>query len=47
MKTLFSNLAEYYAFDEKKYTFEDFFSDLKKFKDSFWVSRSLFAYTSM
>lgn len=36
MKTLFSNLAEYYAFDEKKYTFEDFFSDLKKFKDSFW-----------
>lgn len=42
MKTLFHDLAEYYGFDEKKYTPEDFFGDLKRFKDSFLVSSVMY-----
>ena len=37
METLYQGLAEYYAFDKNKYTCEEFFGDLKTFKDSFLV----------
>ncbi|KAJ0182931.1 hypothetical protein K1T71_000907 [Dendrolimus kikuchii] len=35
MEALYSELAEYYVFDPQKYTLEEFFSDIKTFKDSF------------
>lgn len=35
METLFKDLAEYYAFDPAKYTLEEFFTDIKTFKDAF------------
>ncbi|KAL1500812.1 hypothetical protein ABEB36_006253 [Hypothenemus hampei] len=35
MENLFNGLAEYYAFDKQKYPLEEFFTDLKTFKDSF------------
>lgn len=35
METLYSELAEFYAFDKQKYTLEDFFTDIKSFKDAF------------
>ncbi|XP_030763469.1 protein diaphanous [Sitophilus oryzae] len=35
MESLYSDLAEYYAFDKQKYTLEEFFTDLKTFKDNF------------
>ncbi|KAI8433337.1 hypothetical protein MSG28_015382 [Choristoneura fumiferana] len=35
MDALYSELAEYYVFDPQKYTLEEFFSDIKTFKDSF------------
>nr|XP_049707146.1 protein diaphanous isoform X5 [Helicoverpa armigera] len=35
MEALYSELAEYYVFDAHKYTLEEFFSDIKTFKDSF------------
>ena len=35
MESLFKDLAEYYAFDPVKYTLEEFFSDIKTFKDAF------------
>ena len=38
METLFQSLAEYYAFDKNKYSCEEFFGDLKQFKDLFLVS---------
>lgn len=36
METLYSDLAEYYAFDKQKYTLVEFFTDLKKFKGDFY-----------
>lgn len=38
MEELYADLAEFYAFDQAKYTLEDFFGDIKIFKDSFHVS---------
>lgn len=38
METLYTDLSEYYVFDKQKYTLEEFFTDLKTFKDSFLVS---------
>lgn len=38
MDSLYSDLAEFYAFDKKKYTLEEFFGDVKSFKDSFVVN---------
>lgn len=38
MDSLYSDLADYYVFDKQKYTLEEFFTDLKKFKDDFIVS---------
>jgi diaphanous len=35
MENLFKDLAEYYAFDTNKYTLEEFFTDIKTFKDAF------------
>lgn len=41
MEALYDDLAEYYVFDKSKYTLEEFFSDIKTFKDSFYVSTFL------
>lgn len=38
MEALYDGLAEYYVFDKTKYTLEEFFTDLKTFKDHFYVS---------
>ncbi|CAH1164833.1 unnamed protein product [Phaedon cochleariae] len=35
VETLYSDLSEYYSFDKLKYSLEEFFMDLKVFKDSF------------
>ncbi|XP_077284054.1 protein diaphanous-like isoform X2 [Arctopsyche grandis] len=35
MEVLYADLAEFYAFDQAKYTLEDFFGDIKMFKDAF------------
>lgn len=40
MDSLYTDLSEYYVFDKQKYTLEEFFTDLKTFKDSFIVSIS-------
>lgn len=41
MDTLYKDLSEYYVFDRQKYTLEEFFGDLKTFKDSFIVRNFL------
>lgn len=38
MEALYGELAEYYVFDPHKYTLEEFFSDIKTFKDSFMTA---------
>lgn len=43
METLYTDLSDYYVFDKQKYLLEEFFTDLKTFKDSFRVS-SYFLY---
>ena len=35
METLYADLAEYLVFDKQKYTLEEFFTDIKTFKDAF------------
>ncbi|XP_056641001.1 protein diaphanous isoform X2 [Diorhabda sublineata] len=40
VENLYSDLAEYYAFDKQKYTLEEFFTDLKTFKDSFLQAKA-------
>lgn len=35
MEKLFTDLAEYFAIDSNKYTMEEFFTDVKTFKDAF------------
>lgn len=35
MDRLFKEIAQYYVFDPKKYTLDDFFGDMKSFKDQF------------
>lgn len=35
MEDLFTDLSEYFAFDVRKYSMEEFFSDIKTFKDLF------------
>lgn len=35
METLFQSLSEYYCFDPAKYTMEEFFTDIRTFKDAF------------
>lgn len=36
METMYKDLGEYFAFDVNKYTMEEFFSDIKTFKDLFY-----------
>ncbi|XP_026682784.1 protein diaphanous, partial [Diaphorina citri] len=36
MMTLYGDLAEFYTFDKNIYTLEEFFTDIKTFKDSFY-----------
>ena len=38
MQSLFTDTANYFSFDPKKYTMEDFFTDLKTFIKQFTVS---------
>lgn len=38
MDTLYTDISEFFAFDKQKYTIEEFFGDIKKFKDDFGVS---------
>ncbi|GJQ75438.1 dia [Trypoxylus dichotomus] len=35
MEMLYEDLADYFVFDKQKYTLEEFFTDLKTFKDNF------------
>lgn len=35
MDALYTDLSEYYAFDKQKYVLEEFFTDIKTFKDAF------------
>lgn len=35
MENMFKDMAEYYAFDQNKYSVEEFFTDIKTFKDAF------------
>lgn len=38
MASLFQETAKYYAFDPKKYTMEEYFTDMKSFIEAFNVS---------
>ena len=42
METLYADLAEYLVFDKQKYTLEEFFTDIKTFKDAFKLVSVLF-----
>ncbi|KDR17398.1 Protein diaphanous, partial [Zootermopsis nevadensis] len=35
MESLYADLSEFYAFDKQKYSLEEFFTDVKTFKDAF------------
>ncbi|XP_011299550.1 protein diaphanous isoform X4 [Fopius arisanus] len=35
METLYTDISDFFAFDKQKYTIEEFFGDIKKFKDDF------------
>ena len=35
MDSLYSELSEYFVFDKQKYSLEEFFGDIKLFKDKF------------
>ncbi|XP_045469378.1 protein diaphanous isoform X3 [Harmonia axyridis] len=39
VENLYQDLSEYYVFDNQKYTLEEFFTDLKTFKDNFVEAR--------
>ena len=41
MERLYAELSEYYVFDKAKYTLEEFFGDIKTFKDQFKQARSI------
>ena len=45
METLYADLAEYLVFDKQKYTLEEFFSDIKTFKDGFKHVSLLFCFS--
>lgn len=38
MDGLYTGLSEYFSFDKQKYIIEEFFGDIKTFKDNFMVS---------
>ena len=35
LESLYTDLAEYFVFDKQKYSIEEFFGDIKMFKDQF------------
>lgn len=37
MDGLYTDISDFFAFDKQKYTIEEFFGDIKKFKDDFLV----------
>lgn len=41
MESLYKEMGKFYAFDYKKYGFEEFFQDIKAFRDSFSVSSNV------
>lgn len=41
VESLYQDLSEYFVFDKQKYVLEEFFTDLKTFKDNFNVSYML------
>lgn len=40
MQDLYTALSKFYVFDKKKYSLDEFFSDIKTFKEKFYVSRT-------
>lgn len=42
METIYLELAEYFVFDPQKYTLDEFFTDVKTFRDSFHVNATSF-----
>jgi hypothetical protein len=38
MESLYADLSEFYTFDKQKYSLEEFFTDVKTFKDAFLVN---------
>jgi Formin Homology 2 Domain len=40
MTSLFQETAKYFAFDPKKYTMEEYFTDIKTFIEAYNVSKS-------
>lgn len=38
MDALYTDISDFFAFDKQKYTIEEFFGDIKKFKDDFQVT---------
>ena len=41
MERLYAELSEYYVFDKLKYTLEEFFGDIKTFKDKLQTGSTL------
>ena len=41
LKANYAELAKFYSFDPSKYPYEQFFSNLKSFRDSFQVKASV------
>lgn len=41
MDGLYTEISEFFSFDKQKYTIEEFFGDIKTFKDDFTVSDAL------
>lgn len=42
MDSLYTEVSEHYSFDRQKYTIEEFFGDIKTFKDDFLVNTCKF-----
>lgn len=38
MDALYTDISEFFSFDKQKYTIEEFFGDIKTFKDDFLVN---------
>lgn len=41
MDSLYTEISEFFSFDKQKYTIEEFFGDIKTFKDDFMVSEEI------
>lgn len=41
MDSLYTEISEFFSFDKQKYTIEEFFGDIKTFKDDFMVSKKI------